>query len=316
MENGLEKLFECLQSYCADLRHLLKELQRRTVDLKYFVAGSTSDEYFEQYSLKSMPIKNCINAIGRNLSKHPKEMFWYSQYFKDAIKAIFRLCGGRTTPLQKGSSPNSSPTRVPSNSLHRILKKGSLSSVEILPLPEVLRSGASKHQNDSSGMKEFWVEDELSEFSNKKNTTEQELSESEELSVYPIFVGKEKEGGEVQGKRQRRTFSGVSSNSGSLLKVSPKKKIRVKIRKAPTPKARGVTLKNFVDEAANVYRAENPQTELRFSGSNNKQMTLRGGQRRYHKVKPVHHLKRSRSRQSKKALLEGLGFSASSYKGY
>jgi len=144
MENGLDKLFECFKTYSLDLGKMLQELQRRTVNLKYYVAESSSDGFFQQYSLKSIPIKNCITAISKNFSKHHEEMNKFYRNFKSAVSVICRWHGQRAPFGQRANSPESKSSRVLSNSLHYHLQRSSLSSIEILsPRP---RSSSSLHQ--------------------------------------------------------------------------------------------------------------------------------------------------------------------------
>merc|ERR1711920_1208772 len=159
MENGLDNLFDCFKICCLDLENMVDELQKRTVDLQYYVAESSSEGFFQQYSLRSIPIKNCITAISKNFLRHQEEMSNFNQNFKNAVATILGLYKRVATSGQARSSSESKSSRLLSSSLHYHLQQSSLSSIEI-PARKCRSSSSLRQKKPSYSQRKRMVEDE------------------------------------------------------------------------------------------------------------------------------------------------------------
>jgi len=309
MENGLNKLFDCFKICCLDIGHMVQELQKRTVDLKYYVAERSLEGFFQEYSLKSIPIKNCITGINKNFLKHQEEMNRFNRNFKDALAIILRWHRSEAMPVHTRSSQESYSSRVISSPLHYHLQQSSLSSVKTPLRKDRSSSSPNQKKQSSQPQRRGMVKNELKDFDYEKRVTDQGTSHSATSSIFATFTsgserapkGKKryklkKHFGRSKSESKERSFSGGRKHGVGQVDL--------------TPKIRDVAMKKFVGEDAKVFKDENNHTRPRFSKRNRKQ-TIPGAarpQRRRHKAKTLKKLKQSRSNTMRNALLEGLGY--------
>jgi len=186
MENGLNNLFDCFKICCLDLGNMVEELQKRTVDLQYYVAESSSEGFFQQYSLRSIPIKNCITAISKNFLRHQEEMYNFNQNFKNAVATILGLYKRVATSGQARSSSESKSSRLLSSSLHYHLQQSSLSSIEI---PAGKRPNSSlRRKKQPYAQRKRMVEDEPEDITYEKSSADIETSRSGTSSNFAVFT--------------------------------------------------------------------------------------------------------------------------------
>merc|ERR1719233_2782852 len=286
---------------------MVHELQKRTVDLKYYVAESSLEEFFQEYSLKSIPIKNCITGINKNFLKHQEEMYRFNRNFKDALAIILRLYRFKAMPGHTRSSPESCSSRVISSSLQYHLQQSSLSSVKT---PSRKRSSSSLNQKKqtSQPQRRDVVKNELKNFAFEKSATYQETSHSATSSIFATFTSGSERAPKVKKRYKLKKHFGRRT-SESKEKSFSAERIHSVGQVDLTPKIREVAMQKFDGGDAKVFKDENNHTKPRFKKRNRKQ-TIPGAarsQRRRHKAKTLKKLK-PRSSTLRNALLEGLGY--------
>jgi len=310
MENGLNNLFDCFKIYCLDLGNMVEELQKRTVDLKYYVAESSSEGFFQQYSLKSIPIKNCITSISKKFLKHQEEMYNFNQNFKNAVSVIRRSYKRVETSGQARSSSESKSSRVLSSSLHYHLQQSSLSSTEI-PGRKCRSSSSLCQKKPSYSRRKRMVEDGPEDIAYEKSVADIETSNSAKSSIFAVFTSSSERARKVKKRYKLKKHFGRKT-SGSKDRISHPEKICSVGQVGLTPMTRVATTK-FTDENARVFKTKNSHKKVRYTKRNRKQVIPRVARprRRRHKVKTLKQLKQSRTNTSRNALLEGLGYSTS-----
>jgi len=249
MENGLNNLFDCFKICCLDLGNKVQELQKRTVDLKHYVAESSSEGFSRQYSLKSIPIKNCIIAISKNFVKHQEEMYSFNRNFRNAVSVILRLYKRAATLGQTRSSSESKSSRFLSSSLHYHLQESSLSSIEIPAQKRRLSSLCQK--NYPYFQTKVMVEDEREDSTYEKRVADIETSHSTS-SLFAVFTSESGKATKVR-KRYKSKKSLGHNISGSEHRSSYPDKMRGVVQVDLTPEVREV----IIDEGARVVKSEN-----------------------------------------------------------
>jgi len=308
MENGLNKLFDCFKICCLDIGHMVQELQKRTVDLKYYVAERSWEGFFQEYSLKSIPIKNCITGINKNFLKHQEEMYRFNRNFKDALAIILRLYRFKAMSGHARSSPESCSSRVITSSLQYHCQQSSLSSVKT-PSRKRSSSYLNQKKRTSQPQRRDIVKNELKHFDIEKSATFQETSHSATSSIFATFTSGSERAPKVK-KRYKLKKHFKRSKSESKEKSFSAERIHSEGQVDMTPKIRDVAMKKFDGGDARVFKDENNHMKPRSKKRNRKQ-TIPGAassQRRRHKAKTLKKLKQSRSSTLRNALLEGLGY--------
>jgi len=303
MENGLSNLFDCFKICCLDLENMVDELQKRTVDLQYYVAESSSEGFFQQYSLKSIPIKNCITAISKNFLQHQQEMYNFNQNFKNAIAVILGFYNRASTAGQARSSSESKSSRVFSSSLHYHLQQSSLSSIEI-PVRKRRSNSSLRQKKQPYSQRKRMVQDEPEDIAYEKSAADIETSHSGTSSIFAVFTSGSERATKVKKKYKlkkhfgRSRFKDRSSHPEKICGVG-------QVDLTPTTK--------FLDENEGVFKADKGRKKARYTRRNRKQVIpyVARPRRRRHKVKTLKQLKQSRTNTSRNALLEGLGYSTS-----
>jgi len=310
MENGLNNLFDCFKLCCMDLQNMVEELQKRTVDLKYYVAESSSEVFFRQYSLKSIPIKNCITAVSKNFLKHQEEMCSFNQNFKNAVAVIRRLCNRAASSGRISSSSESKSSKVLSSSFHYHLQQSSLSSTDSTVRKRPSNTFVRQKKQPYSKKKSI-VKHEPEDFSYKKTVANREASDSATSSIYDVLTSGSERATKVMKryklkKKFRRHSGGFKDRSSHPEKLLGEGQVDL------TTKTLGV-VKKINDKDARIFMAKNSSKKDRDTKRNRKQVTpcVARPPRRRHKAKTLKQLKQSRSNTSRNALLEGLGYSTS-----
>jgi len=313
MENGLNKLFNRFQICCLDIGNMIHELQKRTVDLKYYVAESSLEGFFREYSLKSIPIKNCIAGINKYFLKHQEEMYRFNRNFKDAIAIILRLYRLEAMPGHTRSSPESYSSRVMSSSLRYPLQQPSLSSVKTPLRKERSRSSCSRRKRTSQRQRRGMVKNELKDFAYEESVADQETSHSATSSIFVTFRSGSERAPKVKKRyKLKKQFRRSKSESKGSLSA---KRIHGVGQVDFTPKVREVASNKFGGGEAKVSKDDNNHSKPSFNKRNRKQ-TFPGcarSQGRRYKAK-TKKSKQSRSSTMRNALLEGLGYLTSTSK--
>jgi len=310
MENGLNNLSDCFKLCCIDLRNMVQELQKRTVDLKYYVAESSSEEFFRQYSLKSIPIKNCITAISKNFLKHQDEMCSFNQNFKNGIAVIRRSYKGAASSGRISSSSESKSSNVLSSSFHYHLQQSSLSSTDSSARKRRSNTFVRQKKQPHSKRKSI-VKDEPEDFSYKKTVANKEMSLSPTAAIFHVLSSGSERATKVMKRYKLKKKFG--RHSGGFKDRSCHPEILIGVGKADlTTKTLGV-VKKINDKDARIFKDKNSLKKERCTKRNRKQVTpcVARPPRLRHKVKTLKQLKQSRSNTSRNALLEGLGYFAS-----
>jgi len=310
MENGLNNLFDCFKICSLDLGSKVQELQKRTVDLKHYVAESSSEGFSQQYSLKSIPIKNCIIAISKNFVKHQEEMYSFNRNFRKAVASILRYYKRAATSEETCSSSESKSSRFLSSSLNYLPQESLLSSIEI-PAKKRRLSSSLGQKNYPYFQTKVIVEDEPEDSTNEKTVADKETSHSKS-SLFAVFTSESEKDTNVL-KRYKSKKSLGHNISASKHRSSYPEKMRGKGQVDLTPKAQGVTIKKCIDEDARVFKSENSHKKTSLSKSNRKQVNpaVATPRRRHYKAKTLKQFKKSRPNISSNALLGGLGYSTS-----
>jgi len=304
MENGLNNLFDCFKICCLDLENMVDELQKRTVDLQYYVAERSSEGFFQQYSLKSIPIKNCITAISKNFLQHQQEkMYNFNQNFKNAVAVILGLYKRASTSGQARSSSESKSSRVFSSSLHYHLQQSSLSSIEI-PVRKRRSNSSLRQKKQPYSQRKRMVQDEPEDIAYEKSAADIETSHSGTSSIFAVFMSGSERATKVKKKYKLKKHFGRSrfkDRSSHPEKICGAGQVDL----TPTTK--------FLDENEGVFKADKGGKKARYTKRNRKQVIpyVARPRRRRHKVKTLKQLKQSRTNTSRNALLEGLGYSTS-----
>jgi len=308
MENGLNKLFDCFKICCLDIGNMVQELQKRTVDLKYYVAESSLEGFFQQYSLKSIPIKNCITGINKNFLKHQEEMYTFNRNFKDALAIILRLYRLEAMPVHTRSSLESYSSRAISSSRHYHLQQSSLSSVKTPSRKEQSRSSLNQKTQTSQTQRRGIAKSKLRDFDYEKRVADQGTSHSATSSIFAAFTSGSQRAPKVKKRYKLKKHFGRSKSESKERSSAGKTNGVGEVDL--TSKIREVAMKKFVGEDAKVFKDENNHKRPRFHKRNRKQTIPGAGrpQRRRHKAKTLKRLKHSRSNTMKNALLEGLGY--------
>jgi len=309
MENGLNNLFDCFKICCLDLGNMVEELQKRTVDLQYYVAESSSEGFFQQYSLRSIPIKNCITAISKNFLQHQEEMYNFNQNFKNGVAVILELYKRVATSGQARSSSESKSSRVLSSSLHYHLQQSSLSSIEI-PARKCPNSYPRQKKEPYSQTKRM-VEDEREDIAYEKTAADMETSHSGTSSIFAVLTSGSERATKVKKRYKLKKHFGRKS-SGFKNRSSHPEKISSVGQVDLTPKPR-MAMTKFLDENAGVFKAGTIHKKGRYTKRNRGRVVpgVARPQRRRHRVKTLKQLKQSRTDTSRNALLEGLGYTTS-----
>jgi len=318
MEHWHNHIFSFLKAFNSELYRKLQEWRRQFGDLKWYVAQSTSNEYFEQYCLKCMSVKNCSAAIWKKLSKHSKEITWFRQYFHEVLNEIFTLSGARKNSEQRLSFWENSLI-TPGHSVQRVHKKGSFSSLEILPpLPGPAFTQIHLQQPKSWDKKDSWEDGEFYNFNWEKSATDREqLSGSDaEPSIYNVYDRGDRESVPIPKSNHTITSSDCSTreSSNEILRAGSSRSPNRYLGQTPNTRAR--ESKKFPLKAVGVFHAENSE-ESSESWNNDKLGQLYEGTFRKQSPK-MRVIKRwrpdgVRTPESKNAFREGLGFPIKSY---
>jgi len=312
MENGLNNLFDCFKICCLDLGNLVWELQKRTVDLEYYVAECSSEGFFHKYSLKSIPIKNCITAISKNFLKHQDEMCNFNQNLRKAVAVIQRLYKRAVSSGRALSSSESTSSRVLSSSLHNHLRQSSLSSIDMLA--QKRRSSPSLHDKKRPCFKSKpMVKDEREENDLEKSVADIRTPPSGTSVSAVSTSGSE---GAMRGKKRYKLKKHFGRNVSGFKERSSKPEKICSVGQVELTWKKRLATTQCSDKNERIPKAETSHRKAGYTKRDRKQATPGAARppRRRHKVKTSKQSKLSRTNDSRNALLEGLGYKCSTFK--
>jgi len=143
IEDKHKQMFVFFHKHSVKMKGMLQSLQKSTMEVKWHVAETTSEQYFEQYSIKSRSVKQCITNICDRMCEYPVSVSEYQLILNDSTKEALQLC--RYLNFVWTSSKSKSPGNFDPKVLNKCWKSGNtplsktLSNLESTPSLGALR---------------------------------------------------------------------------------------------------------------------------------------------------------------------------------
>merc|ERR1719193_1871251 len=84
IENKHKQLFVFFHKHSVKMKGMLQSLQKSTMEVKWHVAETTSEQYYQQYSMKSRSVKQCITNICDRMCEFPVSVSKYRLNLNDS----------------------------------------------------------------------------------------------------------------------------------------------------------------------------------------------------------------------------------------
>jgi len=131
-----QKLFEFTEKQDCHVKGMLQKLQKRSMELKYYVAETSSERYFHQFTIKSRAMKQCITDIYKFMCEHPVVFSVFQSNLHESTTKALQLCKQQNF---RRNSPESNPywdTKPVQNTLRKPIyssHRKNLAHVQVIP---------------------------------------------------------------------------------------------------------------------------------------------------------------------------------------
>merc|ERR1712060_454395 len=97
---------------------IVQEFQKRTIELKYFVADSCSEVCFHQYNIKSMALRQCIKSMDKKRKEHSQKLSQAQKELNYEMRGLVKLNAQESHPVTKNHSNYSDKVALMENNSH------------------------------------------------------------------------------------------------------------------------------------------------------------------------------------------------------
>jgi len=147
IENKHKQLFVFFHKHSVKMKGMLQSLQKSTMEVKWHVAETTSEQYFQQYSIKSRSVKQCVTNLCDRMCEYPVSVSQYQMNLNESTKEALQMC--RYLNFVWSSSKSKSPRNFDPKDQNKRWKSGNtqlsktLSNLESTPNLSGLRMFSS-----------------------------------------------------------------------------------------------------------------------------------------------------------------------------
>jgi len=171
-------LFKNLEHHEESVGLMVQEFQKRTRELKYFIADSCSDACFHQYNLKSMALRQCIKSMDKKRKEHSHTLSQAQKELNYEMKGLAKLSIQESQPGTKKHSNYSDKVAMMDNNSHSNTR--SLNGDIVACAVDDCQSVSQAYTHDTLSRESADLQEYISRVSKHRSALAQQESTSEE----------------------------------------------------------------------------------------------------------------------------------------